>query len=117
MTPLLFEVFSGSLDLRSCSSPIRALLHTTCFVEANVVGIDLERRVVRLASAGERGELAYDQLVLAGDLVRALDGQPPEPFVYSTMGMMGSLGHSQAIGQLLKVRVHGFPAWLLRRTY
>jgi NADH:ubiquinone reductase (H+-translocating) len=31
--------------------------------------------------------------------------------------MMGSLGHSKAFGQLLKVRVHGFVAWFVRRTY
>src|SRR5271169_6071357 len=46
MTPLLFEVFSGALDLRSCSFPIRAFLRTTRFVEAAVKGVDLERRVV-----------------------------------------------------------------------
>ena len=31
--------------------------------------------------------------------------------------MMGSLGHSKAFGQLLKVRLRGFPAWFVRRTY
>ena len=31
--------------------------------------------------------------------------------------MMGSLGHDKAFGQLLKVRVHGFLAWFVRRTY
>ena len=31
--------------------------------------------------------------------------------------MMGSLGHGKAFGQLLKVRVRGFPAWFVRRTY
>jgi hypothetical protein len=31
--------------------------------------------------------------------------------------ILGALGHSEGFGQLLKVRVHGFPAWLLRRTY
>ncbi|MBV9125960.1 MAG: NAD(P)/FAD-dependent oxidoreductase [Planctomycetes bacterium] len=55
--------------------------------------------------------------VLAGNLFGVLNGQPPRPFVYDTMGMMGSLGHSKAFGQLLKVRVHGFPAWFIRRTY
>src|SRR5215813_723800 len=65
MTPLLFEVCSGALDLRHCSFPIRAFLWTTRFVEAAVQGIDLERRVVHLSSREERGELAYDQLVLA----------------------------------------------------
>src|SRR6202047_2392156 len=78
MTPLLFEVFSGTLDLRSCSFPVRAFLRTTRFVEAAVQGIDLDRHVVRLAPPsplllfppGERGkgegesyELSYDQLV------------------------------------------------------
>jgi NADH dehydrogenase len=65
MTPLLFEVCSGTLDLRHCSFPIRAFLRTTRFVEATVRGIDLERRVVHLENAEERDELAYDQLVLA----------------------------------------------------
>src|SRR5579871_174530 len=57
MTPLLFEVFSGTLDLRDCSFPIRALLGTTRIIEASVQGIDLDRRVVRLAAPGQDGEL------------------------------------------------------------
>jgi NADH dehydrogenase len=65
MTPLLFEVFSGTLDLRHCSLPIRAFLRTARFVEATAQSIDLGRRVVELAAAGERVELVYDQLVLA----------------------------------------------------
>jgi NADH dehydrogenase len=65
MTPLLFEVFSGTLDVRHCSFPIRAFLRTTRFVEATVQGIDLHRRVVQVTAAGESGELAYDQLILA----------------------------------------------------
>src|SRR3954471_20087404 len=56
LTPLLFEVFSGTLDLRDCSFPLRALLRTTRFVEAAVHGIDLDRRVVRLEAAGKQGE-------------------------------------------------------------
>ena len=31
--------------------------------------------------------------------------------------MMGSLGHSKGFGKFLKVRLYGFPAWFLRRTY
>src|SRR6516225_10538241 len=65
MTPLLFEVFSGTLDVRHCSFPIRAFLQTTRFVEAAVQGIDLDRRVVHLVTPGETSELTYDQLVLA----------------------------------------------------
>jgi NADH dehydrogenase len=65
MTPLLFEVFSGTLDVRHCAFPVRAFLRATRFVEAAVQGVDLERRVVHLGGPGESGELAYDQLVLA----------------------------------------------------
>src|SRR5271157_6375693 len=52
MTPLLFEVFSGTLDVRHCSFPIRAFLQTTRFVEAAVRSIDLQSRVVHLDAAG-----------------------------------------------------------------
>src|SRR6266404_8839605 len=52
MTPLLFEVCSGTLDLRHCSLPIRAFLRTTRFGEATVQGIDVERRVVHVAAGG-----------------------------------------------------------------
>src|ERR1700739_4500594 len=48
MTPLLFEVFSGTLDVRDGAFPIRGYLQTTRFGEADVRGIDLERRVVHL---------------------------------------------------------------------
>src|SRR5215470_1601483 len=65
MTPLLFEVCSGTLDLRHCSFPIRAFLRTTRFVEASVQGVDLDHRVVHLAAPGESADLSYDQLILA----------------------------------------------------
>jgi NADH dehydrogenase len=65
LTPLLFEVCSGTLDPRHCSLPIRAYLRTTRFVEAAVHDIDLDRRVVHLTDGSEQGELSYDQLVLA----------------------------------------------------
>ena len=65
MTPLLFEVGSGTLDLRHCSFPVRAFLRTTRFGEGTVQSVDLERRRVRVAFAGRSSELTYDQLVLA----------------------------------------------------
>jgi NADH dehydrogenase len=65
MTPLLFEVFSGTLELRHCSFPVRVFLQTTRFVEATVQSIDLDRRAVHVDAAGKSAELGYDQLVLA----------------------------------------------------
>ncbi len=65
MTPLLFEVFSGTLDVRDCTVPVRAFLRRTSFVEATVTGVDLNRRVVRLNVDTRSGEMDYDHLVLA----------------------------------------------------
>src|ERR1700682_717276 len=65
MTPLLFEVFSGTLDVRNCTFPVREFLKTTRFIEATVRDIDLERRVVHVAAGSESAEKPYDQLVLA----------------------------------------------------
>jgi NADH dehydrogenase len=55
--------------------------------------------------------------VLARNIAAVLNGRPPQPFVYSTLGMMGSLGHCKGFGQLLKARVRGVLAWFVRRTY
>lgn len=55
--------------------------------------------------------------VLARNIHAVLNGKPPEPFVYHTVGLMGSLGHKKGLAQVLKVRLRGFPAWWVRRTY
>jgi NADH dehydrogenase len=55
--------------------------------------------------------------LLARNILGALNGRPPQPFVYDTLGMMGSLGHNEAFGQLLKVKIRGIPAWFVRRSY
>jgi len=55
--------------------------------------------------------------VLARNIFGVLNGQQPQPFVYNTLGMMGSLGHSKGFGKLLKVRLRGVLAWFVRRTY
>jgi NADH dehydrogenase len=55
--------------------------------------------------------------LLAANIVGALDGRPPQPFVYRTLGMMGSLGQNNWFGQFLKVRIHGLPAFFIRRIY
>ena len=55
--------------------------------------------------------------MLAGNIFAVLEGRPLRPFVHRNLGMMGSLGRGKGFAQLLKVRVHGFPAWFIRRTY
>ncbi|HKD66256.1 MAG TPA: NAD(P)/FAD-dependent oxidoreductase [Candidatus Binataceae bacterium] len=66
MTPLLFEVCSGKLEMSACSISIREFLRSVGFIEAVVETIDLERRLVILSSGGsDKRELRYDHLILA----------------------------------------------------
>lgn len=57
--------------------------------------------------------------VLAGNISSAIrtPGAPLTPFVYRTMGMLASLGHYKGVGRVLKVKIKGFPAWWVWRTY
>ena len=54
---------------------------------------------------------------LAENIFKVLNGRPPKPFIYNTLGMMGALGRNTGFGQFLGVRLHGFTAWFIRRTY
>jgi NADH dehydrogenase len=54
---------------------------------------------------------------LARNVAAVVDGRPPAPFVFRTLGTMAALGHTRAVAQVMGVRLTGFPAWWLRRTY
>jgi NADH dehydrogenase len=54
---------------------------------------------------------------LARNLRAVVDGRAPAPFVYHPLGTMASLGHTRAVALVLGVRLTGFPAWWVRRTY
>jgi NADH dehydrogenase len=57
--------------------------------------------------------------VLARNIAKAIrtPNEPLEPFVYQTMGMLASLGNYKGVGRVLKVKIRGFPAWWVWRTY
>jgi NADH dehydrogenase len=66
ITPLLFEAGSGILDPRHAVVPVRPLFRTARFVEADVTGIDLDRRTVAARLVDRYPiESQYDHLVLA----------------------------------------------------
>ncbi|MDB5321654.1 MAG: Pyridine nucleotide-disulfide oxidoreductase, FAD/NAD(P)-binding domain protein [Phycisphaerales bacterium] len=57
--------------------------------------------------------------VLARNIQTALrtPGAPLEPFVYKTLGMLASLGHYKGVGRVFKLKIRGFVAWWVWRTY
>jgi NADH dehydrogenase len=54
---------------------------------------------------------------IAKNLVAGLEGRSPEPFVYRNKGGLCSLGHYRGVANPLGVKIRGFPAWFLHRTY
>ena len=54
---------------------------------------------------------------LAGNIQAVIEGRTPTPFVYNPLGTMASLGHTRAVARVLGVRLTGFVAWWVRRTY
>jgi NADH dehydrogenase len=54
---------------------------------------------------------------LARNIRQVLDGHVPVPFEFRSLGTMASLGHTRAVARVFGIRLTGFPAWWLRRTY
>jgi len=54
---------------------------------------------------------------LADNLYGLLDGKPPAAFKFKELGLMAALGHYKGLGTVFGIRIRGFFAWWLRRTY
>src|SRR4051794_21305360 len=54
---------------------------------------------------------------LARNIEAAIEQRVPTPFVFDPLGTMASLGHTRAVALVFGMRLTGFPAWWLRRTY
>jgi NADH dehydrogenase len=55
--------------------------------------------------------------VLARNMFAAPSGKPLEPFVYHTLGTLAALGRFKGVGRVLSVKLKGFPAWFVWRSY
>jgi NADH:ubiquinone reductase (H+-translocating) len=54
---------------------------------------------------------------LASNILRALDGQPPQDYEHKYVGSVASLGLHKGVAQLYGVKVKGLLAWFVHRTY
>jgi NADH dehydrogenase len=54
---------------------------------------------------------------VADNIKAVLEDHAPSPFLFRSLGTMASLGHEFAVARVLGVRLTGFFAWWLRRTY
>jgi NADH:quinone reductase (non-electrogenic) len=54
---------------------------------------------------------------LARNIQAVIEGRVPTPFIFRPLGTMASLGHTRAVARVFGLRLTGFPAWWIRRTY
>ncbi len=54
---------------------------------------------------------------LSKNLVATLRGRPLKPFRYRNLGQLVSLGRYKGVARVPGLRLRGFPAWFLHRTY
>jgi NADH dehydrogenase len=54
---------------------------------------------------------------LARNIQAAIEGRAPTPFIFRSLGTMASLGHTRGVARVFGVRLTGFLAWWIRRTY
>lgn len=55
--------------------------------------------------------------VLAANIVRSLRGEPLHDYRHRSAGSLASLGLYKGVAQVYGVRLRGFPAWFMHRTY
>ena len=54
---------------------------------------------------------------LAKNILLALDGREPKPFRYRQLGTLVALGKYKGVANVMGLRLRGFPAWFIHRTY
>jgi NADH dehydrogenase len=55
--------------------------------------------------------------VLADNVVRVLRGEPPVDYAHKHAGSVASLGLYKGVAQVYGIKLRGFPAWFMHRTY
>jgi NADH:quinone reductase (non-electrogenic) len=54
---------------------------------------------------------------VARNVAASLSGEAPRPFTYRTRGVVAGLGRHKGVASLLGLKLRGFPAWFVTRTY
>src|SRR3954469_23848451 len=54
---------------------------------------------------------------LADNIVRTLEYAPPEPYRHDYAGSVASLGLYKGVAQVYGIKLKGFPAWFMHRSY
>jgi NADH:ubiquinone reductase (H+-translocating) len=72
----------------------------------------------RGAACAPTAQHAYRQARrLAGNIAAVLRGGTPRPYRHASAGSVASLGLYRGVAEIYGLRMRGFPAWMVHRTY
>nr|MBA3691534.1 NAD(P)/FAD-dependent oxidoreductase [Actinomycetota bacterium] len=54
---------------------------------------------------------------LAANVIASIEGGEPQPFTWRNLGGLCALGRYRGVAKVLGIKLRGFPAWFLHRTY
>lgn len=136
------SVTAGGVEIKTRNLCWTAGIAPTPFVER--LGIPLERgriptdqamRVVGVPNVWALGDIAHipdgrggfypataqhavrEGSRLAQNILHVIKGREPKPFRYRTMGMLATVGHNVGVAESFGIKISGFPAWFMWRTY
>ena len=70
------------------------------------------------ATTGPSAQHAVRQAKVLGDnIVASLRGEPLKPYKHAYVGSVASLGLHQGVAEVYGVKLRGWPAWFMHRTY
>jgi NADH:ubiquinone reductase (H+-translocating) len=70
------------------------------------------------ATTGPSAQHAVRQAKVLGDnIVRVLEGRTPTAYSHKYVGSVASLGLHKGVAQVYGIKLRGFPAWFMHRTY
>jgi NADH dehydrogenase len=70
------------------------------------------------ALCGPSAQHAVRQAKVLGDnITRVLNGRTPSAYIHKHVGSVASLGLHKGVAQVYGIKLRGFPAWFMHRTY
>ncbi|WP_246222468.1 NAD(P)/FAD-dependent oxidoreductase [Phytoactinopolyspora limicola] len=102
----------------SCAATMRVVGHDDAWAAGDNAAVpDLTAADPGEVCAPNAQHAVRQAKLLAKNIVAALNGQQPKEYRHKYVGSVASLGLYRGVAHVYGVKVKGFPAWFMHRTY
>lgn len=102
----------------SCTAEMRVVGHDDAWAAGDNAAVpDLTADDPDATTAPNAQHAVRQAKLLAGNIAAALQGAQPQPYRHTYIGSVASLGLYQGVAHVYGLKVKGFPAWFMHRTY